>query len=162
MATTFDNLIQAIDQITNKLEGATNIGLGSTFEKIEICLILSNSNVSLKEIITFNFTFHISRIKKIITYICSCGIAVFFYFFIYPLGLQKRNITSTKYSLHNLFYLIKCQYNMIQEFPPMDAPKELFIQYITTAYELKSECDKSTVLFENLLTTWELDKIKQL
>lgn len=51
---------------------------------------------------------------------------------------------------------------MLQEYPPIDAPKELFIQYITTAYELKSECDKSALLFENLLTTWELDAIKQL
>lgn len=51
---------------------------------------------------------------------------------------------------------------MLQEFPPIDAPKELFMQYITTAYELKLECDKSTVIFENLFTTWELDTIKQL
>lgn len=131
-----------------------------------IGLILSNSYVSLKEILTFKFTLDISCIKKIITYICSCGIAVFFCFFIYSLGLQKKKNEEIsqvkKYSLHNLFYLIKWQYNMLQEFPPIDAPKELFIQYITTAYELKSECDKSAVLFENLLTTWELDTIKQL
>jgi hypothetical protein len=67
-----------------------------------------------------------------------------------------------KYSLHNLFYLIKRQYNILQEFPPIDAPKELFMQYITTAYELKSECDKSAAIFKNLLTTWELDIINQL
>ena len=51
---------------------------------------------------------------------------------------------------------------MLQEFPPIDAPKELFVQYITMAYELKSECDKVTLIFETLLTTWELDIIKQL
>ncbi len=132
-----------------------------------IGLILSNSYVSLKEILAFNFTLDIiSCIKKIITYICSCGISVFFCFFIYSLGLQKKRNEEIsqvkKYSLYNLFYLIKWQYNMLQEFPPIDVPKELFIQYITTAYELKLECDKSAVLFENLLTTWELDIIKQL
>jgi len=51
---------------------------------------------------------------------------------------------------------------MLQEFPPIDEPKELFMQYITTAYELKLECDKSVAIFENLLTTWELNTIKQL
>lgn len=64
--------------------------------------------------------------------------------------------------MHNLFYLIKRQNSLLQEFPPIEAPKELFMQYITIAYELKSECDKSIVMFENLLKTWELDMIKQL
>ena len=30
------------------------------------------------------------------------------------------------------------------------------------AYELKIECDKDIVSFENLLTSWELDTIRQL
>lgn len=131
-----------------------------------IGLILSNSYVSLKELLAFNFTLDISRIKEIITYVCSAGIIVFFCFFIYSIGLRKKRNEEIsqvkKYSLHNLFYLIKRQYYMLQEFPPIDAPKELFMQYITTAYELKLECDKSTVIFENLFTTWELDTIKQL
>ncbi len=131
-----------------------------------IGLILSNSYVPLKELLAFNFTLDIPRIKEIITYICSAGIIVFFCFFIYSIGLWKKKNEEIsqvkKYCLHKLFYLIKRQYNMLQEFPPIDAPKELFIQYITTAYELKSECDRSAAIFENLLTTWELDTIKQL
>ena len=131
-----------------------------------IGLILSNSFVSLKELLAFKFVLEIPRIKEIITYICSAGIIIFFCFLIYSIGLGKKKNEEIsqvkKYSLYNLFYLIKRQYNMLQEFPPIDAPKELFIQYITMVYELKSECDKATLIFENLLTTWELDIIKQL
>ena len=36
------------------------------------------------------------------------------------------------------------------------------MQYITIAYELKVECDKDIATFENLLTSWELEVIKQL
>jgi len=49
---------------------------------------------------------------------------------------------------------------MLQEFPPIDTPKELFLQYIVIAYEFKFECDKDISLFENLQTSWELDTIK--
>ena len=129
-----------------------------------IGLILSNSYVPLKELLAFNFTLDIHRIKEIITYICSAGIIVLFCFFIYAIGLGKKKNEEIsqvkKYSLYNLFYLINRQYNMLQEFPPFEAPKELFMQYIITAYELKSECDKSSAIFENLLSTWELDTIK--
>lgn len=131
-----------------------------------IGLALSNTNVQLKEILAFNFTLDSSRIKEIITYICSCGIAVLFCFLIYAIGLQKKKSEEIslvkKYSLYNLFYLIKRQNKMLQEFPPIDAPKELFVQYITIAYELKIECDKSIILFENLLKFWEQEEIKQL
>lgn len=131
-----------------------------------IGLIVSNSYVPLKELLALNFTFDIIRFREIITYICSSGIIVLFCFFIYSIGLQKKKNEEIslvkKYSMHNLFYLIKRQNSLLQEFPPIEAPKELFMQYITIAYELKSECDKSIVMFENLLKTWELDMIKQL
>ena len=57
-----------------------------------IGLILSNSDVSLKDILAFNFTLDNSRIKEIITYICSSGIIVLFCFFVYSIGLGKRNV----------------------------------------------------------------------
>ena len=129
-------------------------------------LIFCNSQVSFKEIITFNFLFDIPRIKEIATYICSTGLVFSFCLFLYSLGLKKRKNEELsqvkKYSLHSFLYLIKRQYGLIQEFPPIDAPKELFLQYIAIAYEIKSECDKDISLFENLLTSWELDTIKQL
>lgn len=131
-----------------------------------IGLAMSNTYVQLKEILAFNFTLDSFRIKEIITYICSCGITVLFCFLIYSIGLRKKKneeISLVKrYSLYSLFYLIKRQNKMLQEFPPIEAPKELFMQYITTAYELKIECDKSIVVFENLLKSWELEEIKRL
>lgn len=131
-----------------------------------IGLVICNSQVSLKELITFKFIIDISRLKEIITYICSTGLVLSFCLLIYSLGFKKKKNEEIsqvkKYSLHNLLYLIERQYNMLQEFPPIDEPKELFLQYITTAYELKIECDKDIVIFENLLTSWELDVIKQL
>ncbi|MDO4277349.1 MAG: hypothetical protein Q4C69_00855 [Lachnoclostridium edouardi] len=51
---------------------------------------------------------------------------------------------------------------MLQEFPSIDKPKELFVQYVINIYELKIECDKDIASFENLLTSWELDTIRQL
>lgn len=138
------------------------VGLFACF----IGLVWSNSHVQWKEILNLNFILDISRVKEIITYICSGGIAVLFSFLIYSLGLGKKKNEEIsqvkKYSLYNLFYLIRRQHNMLQEFPSIDAPRELFIQYITTAYELKIECDKSKALFENLLKSWELGTIQGL
>ncbi len=131
-----------------------------------IGIVTCNSQVSLKDLIALNFTVDIPRVKEIITYICSTSLVLFFYLFIYSLGFRKKKNEEIsqikKYSLHSLLYLIKRQYDMLQEFPPIDEPKELFLQYITVAYELKSECDKNIASFENLLTTWEFEAIKQL
>lgn len=129
-------------------------------------IIICNSQVSLKDIITLNFTLNILRIKEIVTYICSTGVVFSFCFFIYSCGFKKKKNEEIsqvkKYALHSLLYLIKRQYDMLQEFPPIDKPKELFVKYIMNVYELKIECDKDIVSFENLLTLWELDTIKQL
>lgn len=129
-------------------------------------LIFCNTQVSLKELISFNFTLDIPRIKEIITYICATGLVFSFSMLIYSVGLKKKKNEEIsqvkKYSLHNFLYLLKRQHGMLQEFPPIESPKELFSQYIVIAYELKFECDRSINLFENLLTTWELDTIKKL
>ena len=47
VATTFDDLIHAIDQISNELDGATDIALGSPFEKIENCKKESDFTVKI-------------------------------------------------------------------------------------------------------------------
>lgn len=72
----------------------------------------------------------IPRLKEIITYICSTGLVLSFCLLIYSLGFRKKKNEEIsqvkKYALHNLLYLIKRQDNMLQEFPPIDEPKELF------------------------------------
>lgn len=129
-------------------------------------IVICNSQVSLKDLIAFNFIVDIPRVKEIITYICSTGIVFSFCLLIYSFGLRKKKYEEIsqvkKYALHNFLYLIKRQYDMLQEFPPIDKPMELFIQYIMNVYELKTECDKDIASFENLLTSWELDTIRQL
>ncbi len=129
-------------------------------------IVICNSQVSLKDLITFNFIVDIPRVKEIITYICSTGVVFSFCLLIYSFGLRKKKNEEIsqvkKYALHNWLYLIKRQYDMLQEFPPIDKPMELFIQYIMNVYELKIECDKDIASFENLLTSWELDTIRQL
>lgn len=129
-------------------------------------IVICNSRVSLRDLIAFNFIVDIPRVKEIITYICSTGIVFSFCLLIYSFGLRKKKHEEIsqvkKYALHNLLYLIKRQYDMLQEFPPIDKPMELFIQYIMNVYELKTECDKDIASFENLLTSWELDTIRQL
>ena len=129
-------------------------------------IVICNSQVSIRDFLKFNFTVDIQRVKEIITYICSAGVAFSVCLFIYSLGFGKKKNEEIsqvkKFALHNLLYLIKRQYNMLQEFPPIDEPKELFVKYIAIAYELKAECEKDIVSFENLLSSWEFDAIKQL
>ena len=129
-------------------------------------IVICNSQVSIRDFLKFNFTVDIQRVKEIITYICSTGVVFSICLFIYSLGFRKKKNEEIsqvkKFALHNLLYLIKRQYNMLQEFPPIDEPKELFVKYITIAYELKAECEKDIVSFENLLSSWEFDTIKQL
>ena len=164
-----------------KLSGRLSVKIGDNYMKrahfyiawyvfgLFVCVVVivfCNTQVSIKDMFSLNFTLNISRIKEIITYICASGVVAFLCFLIYAIGLKKKKNEEIsqikKYALHSFLYLLKNQHGLLQEFPPVDAPRELFLQYIIPCYEMKLECDKSIVLFENLLTTWELDSIKQL
>ncbi len=129
-------------------------------------LILSNSLVPMKDIFTLNFTLDIVRIKEIVTYICSTGLVFCVCLLVFSTGLKKKKNEEIsqikKFALHELLYLVKRQYGMLKEFPPLDNPIELFYLYITTAYEIKAECDKSMAAYDNLLTSWEKDTIGHL
>lgn len=131
-----------------------------------IGLVFCNTQVSIKEFFSLEFILDVTRIKEIVTYICATGVVFSFFSLVYAAGLKKKKNEEIsqvkKFSLHNFLYLIKRQHGLLQDFHPIDVPKELFLQYIVIAYELKSECAKNIELFGNLLTTWELDTIKQL
>lgn len=165
----------------NKLETRLSMDIGDNYMKRTrfyitwciigmigciIALIISNPNTRLVDILNFNLVLDISRMREVVTNISSIGLMFFFCFLIYSIGLSKykKNEISQvkKYVLYNLFYLIKRQYNMLEEFHSLDEPKEVFIQYVTIAYELNLECEKSSFLFENLLTKWENDSLNQL
>ena len=131
-----------------------------------IGLILNNSQVSVKDIITLNFIMDIARFKEIITYICSTGFvfSICLLFFSIGLGKKKNEEISQvkKNALYELIHLVKRQYSMLKEYPPLDNPIEFFSLYVTTAGDIKAVCDKSVDAYENLLKKWEHDSIKQL
>ncbi|MEE0139313.1 hypothetical protein [Fusobacterium ulcerans] len=131
-----------------------------------IGIVACNSQVSLKDILTFNFILDTQRVKEVATYIFSGGVVVSIVLFVISLGLKRKKheeISNVKkYALYDLLYLIKRQNGILQEFVPIESPKELYIQYILFAYELKDICDNNLGKYENLLTTWELDTLKQL
>lgn len=131
-----------------------------------IGLIISNSDVSIRDIITLNFVLNIVRIKEIVTYTCSTGLVLCLAIFIYCIGYKKKKYEEIsqvkKYALHGYLYLLKRQYDYLKEFLPIDEPQELFIRYIEPAFELKIECDKIIASYDNLLRNWEIDSVNQL
>lgn len=136
---------------------------------IVICLIgivASNSTVGLKDLVTFNFVLDIAKIKQIVTYVLSTALAISICFFIYIMGFRKRKYEEIsqikKFALNDLLLLIKYQSRMLQDFPPIEDPQKLFTQYISIIYDVKRECDKAIVIYDNLWTNWELEALKQL
>ncbi|WP_131451055.1 hypothetical protein [Ruminiclostridium papyrosolvens] len=129
-------------------------------------LIICNSDVSIKDIITLNFAFNFAKAKEIITYICSIGITLCLCLFVYSIGYSKKKYEEIsqikKYALQGYLYLLNRQFRHLKEVLPIDEPQELFIQYIEPAIELKIECEKIISSYDNLLSYWELDSIKQL
>lgn len=131
-----------------------------------IGLIICNSDVGIKDIVTLNFVFDIVQLKKIITYISSTGIVLCLWLLIYFIGYKKKKYEEIsqvkKYAIHGYLYLLKRQFILLKEFVPIDEPQELFIKYIEPAFELKVECEKIIASYDNLFTHWELESIKQL
>jgi hypothetical protein len=131
-----------------------------------IGLILSNNQVSIRDIIARNYYLDINRLKEIITYICSVGFVFCICLLVISIGFKRKKNEDIsqikKFAFYELLGLIKRQYSMLKEFPPMDKPYELFSLYVTTAYEIKNECDKALNLYDNLLRRWEKEVIQQL
>ncbi len=137
-------------------------GLLISFIGVFVC----NTQVGLNDILSFNFVLNIERIKTIATYIFSCGVIVFFVLLIISIGIKKKKYEEIsnvkKYVLYDLLYMLKKQNSLFQEFIPIESPKELYIQYIWFVYELINICESNIQKYENLLTRWEIDSLKQL
>ncbi|OAK75477.1 hypothetical protein [Lederbergia galactosidilytica] len=180
-ATNFSRTAEELKQHLQGFEKYLNTRLGDNYMKrarfyilscilmIIICLsgiIASNSTVGLKDLMTFNFVLDIAKIKQIVTYVLSTGLAISICFLIYFIGFRKRKYEEIsqikKFALHDLLLSIKYQNRMLQEFPPVEDPQKLFAQYISIIYDIKRECDKAIVTYDNLLTNWELETLKQL
>ena len=131
-----------------------------------IGIVWCNTNILINNYMSLKSTETVTRVREIVTYMCATGVVISVFSLIYSVGMKKaknEEISQVKkYSLYNFLYLIKRQHELLQDLPPVDAPKDLFLQYVVIAYELKIECDKNIKLYENLLTPWELDTITQL
>lgn len=131
-----------------------------------IGLIGANSDVSLKNIVTLNFVFDISRIKEILTYIFATMIAFSATLLFFAIGFakkQREDISQIKkYALYELLQSVKIQHSQLRDYPPVDDPTDLFCAYVLNVYEVQIACDKVLAVYENLLTTWEQETVKNL
>lgn len=131
-----------------------------------IGIIMCNSTVAIKDLLSFNFTLNMDRIKQIVTYILSSGLAVSVCFLFYFIGFGKKKYEDIsqikKFALHDLLFFIRQQGDQKQEFPPIDDPEKLFTDYLLTAYKINRECNRAIATYENLLSNWELDTVKRL
>lgn len=152
----------------NYMKKAKNYFIGSIIGLIISIagIIFCNLQISIKDFLSLNFVLDIKRIKEIATYIFSSGVVVFIILFFVSIGFKRRKYEEIsnvkKYALYDLLFLIKKQNSAFQEFIPIEAPKELYVQYISFVYELKIICENNLEKYENLLTSWELDKLEEL
>ncbi len=131
-----------------------------------IGLIGANSDVSLKDLVTLNFVFDIPRIKEILTYAFSTMIVFSAILLFFAIGLakkQREDISQIKkYALYELLLSVKIQHSQLMDYPTVDEPTDLFCAYVLNVYEVRIACDKVLAAYENLLTTWELETVKNL
>lgn len=57
---------------------------------------------------------------------------------------------------------VKIQHSQLMDYPPIDEPTDLFCAYVLNVYEVRIACDKVLAAYENLLTTWEQETVKNL
>lgn len=131
-----------------------------------IGLIGANSDVSLKDLVTLNFVFDIPRIKGILTNIFSTMIVFSATLFFFAIGFAKKQREDVsqikKYALYELLLSVKMQHSQLVDYPPIDEPADLFCAYVHNVYEVRAACDKVLAAYENLLTTWEQETLKNL
>ena len=131
-----------------------------------IGLIGANSDVSLKDLVTLNFVFDIPRIKEILTNIFSTMIVFSATLFFFAIGFAKKQREDVsqikKYALYELLLSVKMQHSQLVDYPPIDEPADLFCAYVHNVYEVRAACDKVLAAYENLLTTWEQETLKNL
>lgn len=129
-------------------------------------LILANSDISFKELISFDFTFDIQKIKEIATYIFSTLLVFSASLLVFSIGFRKKQHEDIsqikKYALYELLSSVKRQESQLIEYPPVDDPSILYVSYVLNAVEVKKSCNKVLSAYSNLLTTQERDAVKQL
>lgn len=129
-------------------------------------LIAVNTEVSIKDLITFNFVLDIVRIKEIFTYIFSTMVVVAMALLVLAIGFKKKRYEEIsqikKFALYEVLVDVKKQEELLMEYPPIEDPVSLFTSYVYNAYEIKNASTKVLEGYGNLLTSWERETIEGL
>lgn len=131
-----------------------------------IGLILTNSDVSIKDLLTFNFSIVVPRMQDILTYIFSVSLVMSIALLIFSIGFRKKKNEEIsqvkKYAIFEFLYSLKRQKEQLQEYPPIDEPISLFVNYMVIANDIKISATKVLDAYGNLLNAWERESIESL
>ncbi len=158
----------------DKLQKELDLQIGDNYMKrskfyVRICaialfvsvvgLIGVNTEVSIKELITFNFVLDTVRVKEIFTYIFSTMLVVTMTLLVFAIGFKKKRYEEIsqikKFALYEVLVAVKKQEELLMEYPPIEDPVSLFTSYVYNAYEIKKASTKVLEGYGNLLTSWE-------
>lgn len=140
----------------DKLQKELDLQIGDNYMKrskfyVRICvvalfasvvgLIGVNTEVSIKDLITFNFVLDIVRIKEIFTYIFSTMLVAAMALLVLAIGFQKKRYEEIsqikKFALYEVLVTVKKQEELLMEYSPIEDPVSLFTSYVYNAYEIK-------------------------
>ncbi len=177
----FCHTSQELKENLNKLTKKLDLQIGDNYMKrsrfylvacvfgfiiSSIGLIYANLDISLKDLVTFNFTFDILRFKEILTYILSSLIVICIVLLIYTIGFNKKqreDITQIKkFALYELLIAVKRQKTQLEEYPSLDEPSKLYDSYVHNAYDIKVSSEKVLSAYENILNTGEKETVELL
>jgi len=165
----------------DKLQKELDLQIGDNYMKrskfyVRICvvalfvsvvgLIGVNTEVSIKDLITFNFVLDIVRIKEIFTYIFSTMLVVTMVLLVLAIGFKKKRYEEIsqikKFALYEVLVAVKKQEELLMEYLPIEDPVSLFTSYVYNAYEIKKASTKVLEGYGNLLTSWERETMESL
>lgn len=137
----------------DKLQKELDLQIGDNYMKrskfyVRICvvalfasvvgLIGVNTEVSIKDLITFNFVLDIVRIKEIFTYIFSTMLVAAMALLVLAIGFQKKRYEEIsqikKFALYEVLVTVKKQEELLMEYSPIEDPVSLFTSYVYNAY----------------------------
>lgn len=165
----------------DKLQKELDLQIGDNYMKrskfyVRICvvalfvsvvgLIGVNTEVSIKDLITFNFILDMVRVKEIFTYIFSTILVATMALLVLAIGFKKKRYEEIsqikKFALYEVLVAVKKQEELLMEYPPIEDPVSLFTSYVYNAYEIKKASTKVLGGYENLLTSWECETLEGL
>lgn len=126
-------------------------------------LVLTNSEVPIKDLLTLNFVIIVPRLKEILTYIFATAVVFSFGSVIYFWGFRKKKYEDIsqvkKFVLHDFLFIVEMQKKVIEEYPSFNDPILLYTKYVIYANQISQVCQKLLGAYENLLSRCEKDRI---